>query len=142
MKSYLFNILLSCLVLPVFAQKSSLEVHIPKIKAAGEGQILIMIHRSSESFPASFSQATYSVVMADFDNKLTYTFTDIEPGTYAVSAFHDKNKNGKIDRNFIGFPKEPVAAANQKSLGRPSFSRSSLQLGKTPQRIELTFIND
>jgi uncharacterized protein (DUF2141 family) len=32
----------------------------------------------------------------------------VTPGDYAISVFHDENSNGKLDRNFMGMPKEGV----------------------------------
>jgi uncharacterized protein (DUF2141 family) len=36
----------------------------------------------------------------------TLTFPAIPPGDYAAQAFHDENANHKMDRNFLGIPKE------------------------------------
>jgi uncharacterized protein (DUF2141 family) len=40
-----------------------------------------------------------------------------------VSVFHDENSNGKIDRNFMGIPKEGVGASNDAEgrFGPPKF---------------------
>ncbi len=38
-------------------------------------------------------------------------FTDVKPGTYAISAFHDENKNGKLDTNLVGMPTEDYGAS-------------------------------
>lgn len=35
-------------------------------------------------------------------------FTGIPPGRYAVQAFHDENRNRKVDRALFGIPKEGV----------------------------------
>ncbi|WP_081845780.1 DUF2141 domain-containing protein [Erythrobacter litoralis] len=52
----------------------------------------------------------------------TATFEGVSDGTYAVSAFHDANGNGKLDTNFIGMPKEAVAMSNNPRLmGPPRF---------------------
>jgi uncharacterized protein (DUF2141 family) len=36
----------------------------------------------------------------------------LAPGTYAFTAFHDENSNGKLDTNFLGFPKEYFGISN------------------------------
>ena len=33
-------------------------------------------------------------------------FEDIPAGTYAIAAIHDENRNGKLDMNWLGVPKE------------------------------------
>ena len=45
------------------------------------------------------------------DKKAVAIFTDIPDGTYAISAFHDKNKDKKLN-TFLGIPTENYAASN------------------------------
>ena len=40
------------------------------------------------------------------------TRIDVEPGEYAVVAFHDLNGNGKLDTGFMRRPKEPLGFSN------------------------------
>jgi uncharacterized protein (DUF2141 family) len=50
-------------------------------------------------------------------------FRDVKPGVYAISAFHDANDNGKLDKNFIGIPTEGFCASRdaRARFGPPSF---------------------
>lgn len=50
-------------------------------------------------------------------------FEKIPPGVYALSAFHDKNANGKLDTNLLSIPSEDYGASNNArgSFGPPSF---------------------
>lgn len=41
-------------------------------------------------------------------------FTNIDEGEYAIKVFHDENNNKKIDRNFLGIPKEGYGASLNK----------------------------
>lgn len=41
-------------------------------------------------------------------------FTNILPGTYAALVYHDANNNNKLDRNFVGIPKEGYGASKNK----------------------------
>lgn len=48
-------------------------------------------------------------------DKSTRTATaewQLPPGNYAVAAIHDENSNHKLDRNFLGIPKEGFGFAN------------------------------
>jgi uncharacterized protein (DUF2141 family) len=56
-------------------------------------------------------------------NIATCTFRNVEPGTYGVSAFHDRNNNGKLDKNWIGMPVEDYGASNDArgTFGPPRF---------------------
>jgi uncharacterized protein (DUF2141 family) len=50
-------------------------------------------------------------------------FNDIPPGVYAVAVFHDENANGKLDKNFLGIPREGYGASNnvRPKMSAPAF---------------------
>src|ERR1700719_235081 len=52
-----------------------------------------------------------------------FSIRDLSPGTYAITAFHDENSNGKLDTNFFGFPLEGFAFSNNVHpfLSSPAF---------------------
>lgn len=67
-------------------------------------------------------------------------FTDLPAGTYAASALHDRNGNGRTDRNLVGLPTEPWAVSNnvRPLLRAPRFAESALTLAVDETRhIEL-----
>ena len=51
-------------------------------------------------------------------------------GEYAVAAYQDVNGNGKLDRNFIGIPKEPNGVSNgaKGKFGPPKWRDAKFQL--------------
>jgi len=61
------------------------------------------------------------------------------PGFYAVSVFHDENMNQKLDKNFVGVPKEGYGASNnpKKKMGPPSFEETKFQLSGMEQSLEI-----
>lgn len=65
------------------------------------------------------------------------TIPGLPPGRYAAQAFQDLNGNGKIDRNFLGIPKEPVGFSNDAPIrmAPPRFADAGFEHGTTPQRI-------
>lgn len=42
---------------------------------------------------------------------------NLPPGDYGVAAIHDENRNAKLDRNFVGIPKEGFGFANNPHVG-------------------------
>ena len=64
------------------------------------------------------------------NNKAMAQFKGLKKGEYALSLFHDKNNNNKLDTNFIGIPKEPYAFSNNATgfMGPPSFKDSKISL--------------
>jgi uncharacterized protein (DUF2141 family) len=55
----------------------------------------------------------------------------IEPGIYAVQAFHDENDNLDLDRNFLGLPQEGMGFSNDAPMrfGPPSFEDAAIEIG-------------
>jgi uncharacterized protein (DUF2141 family) len=63
-------------------------------------------------------------------------------GEYALSVFQDVNDNGKLERNFIGMPKEPAGLSNnlRPKFGPPKYKDAvfAVTVGTlTEQKIEL-----
>ena len=58
------------------------------------------------------------------------TFTNLAPGTYAVSVLHDENGNGKLDSNFLGIPTEGYGVSNNHthSMSAPSWDESKFEV--------------
>lgn len=54
------------------------------------------------------------------------SFSNIEPGTYAVAVVHDENSNGRMDKNFVGVPTEGYGVSNNKTyaLSAPKWEES------------------
>ena len=63
-------------------------------------------------------------------------------GEYALSIFQDVNDDGKLERNFIGLPKEPAGLSNnlRPKFGPPKYKDAvfAVTVGTlTEQKIEL-----
>lgn len=57
-------------------------------------------------------------------NNTARTVFNVPAGTYALFVFHDANSNNKMDKNFIGIPKEGYGASKNKLpfAGAPTFT--------------------
>ena len=55
---------------------------------------------------------------------VTAVMEGLPPGEYGVVTIHDENKNQKLDRNFVGIPKEGFGFANNPHvrLSAPPFA--------------------
>ena len=47
-------------------------------------------------------------------------------GMYGIAVFHDENKNGKMDKNFLGIPQEAYGFSNNMrvTFGPPKWEKS------------------
>jgi uncharacterized protein (DUF2141 family) len=73
------------------------------------------------------------------DGRAIAVFKDMESGMYAVSAYHDKNNNGKLDTNLVGKPTEPYGFSNdaRRTFGPPKYDEARFDLGTQGLTITL-----
>ena len=64
-------------------------------------------------------------------------FKNLPKGVYGISAFHDENKNGKLDTNFIGLPIEDYCASRdaRNTFGPPSFADAKFTYSGGAKRL-------
>ena len=65
---------------------------------------------------------------------------DLPDGSYAIALFMDLNGNKKIDKNFLGIPKEQYGFSNNAmgTLSAPTFAQAQFTLaGSAVQNINL-----
>jgi len=120
------------------AQNVTLTVSISGLKN-DTGLVQIGLFNSE----GTFLKTIYKGNSAEIKSKAaTLTFFNIPKGVYAISAFHDKNKNGKLDMNFMGIPKEDVACSNNAKgfMGPPKYEDAKFTLNKDT-KIEIKFNN-
>ena len=109
------------------ANKNSLTIAFEGIKQAKGTKVYVALYDTEDSFLKKPLKGTISEVK---DGKAVTTFESLEPGVYAVSAFYDKNANGKMDTNFLGIPKEPTAMSNNAKarFGPPKYKDAKFEL--------------
>jgi uncharacterized protein (DUF2141 family) len=95
----------------------------------GRGQIYVAVYDRPETFPTTGKQRIGQILPAT-EQSLIVHFKDLPPGEYAAVAFQDVNGNGKLDKNFLGIPKEPYGFSNgaRGSAGPPKFSAAAVTL--------------
>jgi uncharacterized protein (DUF2141 family) len=76
-----------------------------------KGDVMIGLFKNQNRFPKS-SKRFKSVHLDIHGKSLSYVFKNIPKGTYAIAVMHDKNRNGKLDTNFFGVPKEGYGFSN------------------------------
>jgi len=73
---------------------------------------------------------------------LTADITDLPYGTYAMALFQDMDNDGKIERNFIGIPKDPYAFSNnaRPTFKAPSFEDCCFEYSEAEHVVEISMI--
>lgn len=102
--------------------ESTIRVQITGLRNE-RGQVICALFASAEDFPKRYDRAVARAIAKIDAGHATCEF-EAPPGTYAVSALHDENSNGKLDTNWLGIPREGVGASNDPNLG---WDRRNLQ---------------
>jgi uncharacterized protein (DUF2141 family) len=120
-----------------FAQNSNLTVSVSGIKN-NSGSLTAELYSSKEKF----LKTAYKIVSTEIkSNSATVSFTGIPKGEYTVLVYHDENNNKKLDKNFIGMPKEPVAVSNNAKgfMGPPKYEEAKFTVtADTKINIKMT----
>jgi uncharacterized protein (DUF2141 family) len=137
MKKILFVLfLISCFTLK--AQESSgveISVTIPNVPG-DKGKVMISLYNQDNFLREPLQKATSAVE----NNRASVVFKNVEPGTYAIAAFHDKNENGKIDMDEQGRPVEAYGVSNNPmSFGPPQWNSARFEVGTDPLEFEIRF---
>jgi len=63
---------------------------------------------------------------------------EVPNGTYTISVMHDENKDGKLEKNFMGIPSEPygVSMEGKSVFGPPSYNDAAFTI--TDKDVKLT----
>jgi len=122
---------------------ATLTVHITGARNT-KGKIRAALFRGADGFPNDAAKAiqTQGVDIDPQTSSTQMVFAGLPDGVYAVSVFHDENMNQKLDKNFVGAPKEGYGASNnpKKKMGPPSFEETKFQLNGTEQSVEIKLI--
>jgi uncharacterized protein (DUF2141 family) len=102
-----------------------------------DGVIYCQLLSGANGFPRKVSKTTAVVRAQIQDGSATCAFPSVSPGSYAVAVYHDENGNGRLDRGFMGIPKEGVEVSNdaQRSLGVPNYDQAKFVVEAEEERI-------
>lgn len=103
------------------AQSADLSVRV--LGAPADGVLVLQVYDSPNSF------GDFRDPMKEIRTQITadsiYQIDGVPSGEIAVLIYVDENRNGLIDKNFIGIPKEALGISNNyRPKGPPSFGRA------------------
>ena len=112
-----------------------------------EGVLSLAIYDNAEAYNYSVKgekrseEGIFSGIETFIELKESHEFViNLPEGLYAIALFVDTNKNLKIDKNFLGIPKEQFGFSNNAmgKLSAPSFEQARFKVeGNTLQNIKL-----
>jgi uncharacterized protein (DUF2141 family) len=98
------------------AQKLTVRVH--NINPVS-GNLMVGVFNRETGFPDVYYKGEKIKIT---DTVMLVTFTDLPKGKYAVSVYQDINRNGQLDKNIFGIPKEKYGFSNKAN--KPDYNES------------------
>ena len=97
---------------------------------SSKGHVLCTLFESDDAYKQL--RPTMRVVVDSILPVTTCIFHEVAPRAYMISAVHDENDNGKLDKGLFGMPKEGYGVSNNRTyaLKGPDFTESVVQLGE------------
>ena len=128
-----------CVAQAASPQRSVIHVQVVGLRN-DKGQVFCALYASAEGFPKDSQKAIRRDTSSISEKQASCEFSGIEPGTYAVSVFHDENSNGKLDTKFLGIPREGVGASNDARghMGPPKFDAAKFQFSGGRLNLKIT----
>lgn len=129
MRSKILPLLIAFYLLYWRPVASAAELSLSLDNPPTSGQVIFELYDSADRF--GDLRDPVMVVARPLDGRETYRLSDIAAGRYALMAYHDVNGNGRIDKNFIGIPREPLAFSNAYApKGPPSYKRAAFLISE------------
>lgn len=102
-----------------------------------EGKVIASVHTSETFMKGAGILNTESAIN---DGKVTLTFENVAPGTYAIMAMHDANENKQMDYEPNGMPKESYGmSGNDMTMGPPSFDMAKFEVSDENVEFSIRF---
>ncbi len=105
-----------------------------------KGDLYVSIHREAKGFlNADSAFARQKIAIKAHEEQ--FLFKNLPAGKMAVAIYHDENRNGVMDANEIGVPREGYGFSNNpKSPGRPKFDQAAFEFsGKDTLEIKMIY---
>lgn len=126
---FILSVLFSMQIIATTPTSGSLELRVTNLESE-KGLIRVLIFSSSDGFPEDPSKAIKALSIPIKSKKASLKINDLQAGNYAISVFHDENEDGKIRKNFFGYPLNKFGFSNNPNgfLSIPSFSRCAFSV--------------
>ncbi len=122
---------------PMLAHAGTIEVVYGPVDVPS-GAVACALFDAPRGFPGG--SGAIAQVRGEFtDGTAICRFKDVAAGTYAISAFHDMDGDGKLKTNLVGLPRETFAVSNNapSHFGPPRFDDAKFTFDGGTLRLPL-----
>lgn len=124
-----------------FSEEANLKINILNLDKPGV--LYLSVCQDKESFERTVKESEEKNCIRaseEMSPQNARTTIKLPLGEHAITLFVDFNGNKKIDKNFLGIPKEPYGFSNNVigNMSAPTFDQAKFEiLGPTSQNIKL-----
>lgn len=142
MKIILFITFASLFFAAIPVEQEALTITVTNINDV-TGNMRVGIYKSTNDFPNENDTYKNKIYKINKTGSITLKINDLAYGNYAIAVYQDKNKNGTMDKNFVGAPKEPFAFANnvKPRFSAPSFKDCEINYSEKNHHITVNLLN-
>jgi len=103
------------------------------------GVLRAAVFPSADGFPGNTTKALSLSRAPVLEQRVTLTFDSLPLGTYAISVYQDMNNDQRLNKSFLGIPKEPVGFSNDPPMrkGPPHFKEAVFAFKQPGQKITI-----
>jgi len=106
-------------------------------------KIRIGFYKPTDKFPEVGKASIIKIMNPEKAGSISLNFTDIPAGHYALAMYQDMNGDEKLNKNFIGYPKEPFGFSRnfKPKLSAPKFEDCEIIFDETHTSFTVNLIN-
>lgn len=125
---------LLALALAAPAAAGTIEVRVTGVEGS-EGSVQVAVC-DKERF---LKQCRYTATAPAQAGETVVTVQGVPAGTWAVLSFQDVNRNGQLDRNFVGIPLENYGFSREArgTFGPPTFEQAAVPVKDEPVTVQV-----
>ena len=126
----------------VFAETANLNIKMKPLNNT-KGNLVYSLYNSEGSYARQTDELqTKTIPVVDAkgaDGAAHVKISDLPPGLYAFTVFHDENANNELDKNWLGKPQEMFGISNiERTLwSEPNWDEVSFEI-KSGENKELS----
>lgn len=122
----------------ILAQNTQVTVSVSGIKS-GKGKIVLNVFKDSDGYEKERPYKIFQFDKKALTNGSLVLKCTLDAGVYGITLLDDENSNDKMDKSFIGMPKEGFGFSNffLEKLKKPSFEDFKIQLKNDNAKIDI-----
>lgn len=133
-------VVFSLFFLRMEATPAPLTVNITHLSKSG-GTLRVALYKPGGKFGKTTPDFYKNIAITQPENH--QVVFEVPPGTYAIAIYHDLNDNNKLDRNMVGYPKEPFGFSNnyRPRVAAPDFEDCAFKVPEQGAAVSIKLIN-